>query len=83
MGTGNGSLDVTIVLGSRSDLPIAEKAVKVLKDFGISYQLRVASAHRAPKYLEGIVTKAEKDGCKVCPSLVHAHACMMCSISYL
>jgi 5-(carboxyamino)imidazole ribonucleotide mutase len=62
---GHASLDVTIVLGSRSDLPIAEKAVQVLKDFGIAYQLRVASAHRAPVYLEGIVKKAEADGCKV------------------
>jgi len=58
-------IEVCIVLGSRSDLPIAEKAVKVLKDFGVPHELRVASAHRAPKYLESIVQAAEADGCKV------------------
>eukprot|EP00193_Tetraselmis_chui_P001015 CAMPEP_0177764464 /NCGR_PEP_ID=MMETSP0491_2-20121128/7418_1 /TAXON_ID=63592 /ORGANISM="Tetraselmis chuii, Strain PLY429" /LENGTH=244 /DNA_ID=CAMNT_0019280639 /DNA_START=289 /DNA_END=1023 /DNA_ORIENTATION=+ len=58
-------IDVCIVLGSRSDLPIAEKCVKVMKDFGIRYELRIASAHRAPKYLESIVGAAEADGCKV------------------
>uniref|UniRef100_A0A061S4E9 phosphoribosylaminoimidazole carboxylase n=1 Tax=Tetraselmis sp. GSL018 TaxID=582737 RepID=A0A061S4E9_9CHLO len=59
------SLDVTILLGSRSDLPVAEKALKVLDQFGVAYQLRVASAHRAPKYLEGIIEDAESKGCKV------------------
>ena len=48
-------MDVCILLGSRTDLPIAEKATKVLDDFGVAYELRVASAHRAPKYLEGII----------------------------
>lgn len=58
-------IEVCIVLGSRSDLPIAEKAVSVLKKFGVPHELRVASAHRAPKYLESIVAAAEADGCKV------------------
>lgn len=58
-------VDVCVVLGSRSDLPIAEKATAVLEEFGISYELRVASAHRAPKYLESIIEAAEADGCKV------------------
>mmetsp|Transcript_7943 Transcript_7943/g.22759 ORF Transcript_7943/g.22759 Transcript_7943/m.22759 type:complete len:253 (-) Transcript_7943:168-926(-) len=61
----NGPVDVTVVLGSRSDLPIAEKCIKVLEQFGLNYQLRVASAHRAPVYLEGIITSAEANGCKV------------------
>ena len=33
--------------------------------FGIKYELRVASAHRAPKYLEGIIEAAEEAGCTV------------------
>ena len=58
-------MDVSIILGSRSDLPIAKKATKVLDNFGIDYELRVASAHRAPKYLEGIIETALENNCQV------------------
>ena len=58
-------MDVSIILGSRTDLPVAEKATKVLDNFSIDYELRIASAHRAPKYLEGIVSDALENGCKV------------------
>jgi len=58
-------MDVSILLGSKSDMPIAEKCTKVLDKFGVNYQLRVASAHRSPKFVEEIIHKAEEDGCKV------------------
>ena len=58
-------MDVCILLGSRSDLPIASKATKVLDDFGVDYELRVASAHRAPKYLEEIIDAALETNCQV------------------
>ncbi|MEE2758445.1 MAG: 5-(carboxyamino)imidazole ribonucleotide mutase [Candidatus Thermoplasmatota archaeon] len=58
-------MDITIVLGSRSDMPVAEKAAKILNGFDVKYQIRVASAHRSPKYLEDIVDVAENDGCAV------------------
>ena len=58
-------MDVSILLGSKSDMPVAEKCTKVLEKFGVNYQLRVASAHRSPKYVEDIIHKAEEDGCKV------------------
>ena len=58
-------MDVSILLGSKSDMPIAEKCTKVLDKFGVNYQLRVASAHRSPKFVEDIIHKAEEDGCKV------------------
>ncbi len=58
-------MDVTILLGSKSDMPVAEKCTKILNHFGVDYQLRVASAHRSPKFVEEIIHKAEKDGCKV------------------
>ena len=57
-------MDVCILLGSRTDLPIANKATKVLDDFGIDYECRVASAHRAPKYLEGIIDAALENDCQ-------------------
>jgi len=47
--------DVTIIMGSISDRKIGERAVKVLKELGISYQLRVASAHRTPELVEEII----------------------------
>ena len=58
-------MDVTILLGSKSDMPVAEKCTKILNHFGVNYQLRVASAHRSPKFVEEIIHKAEEDGCKV------------------
>ena len=58
-------MDVSILLGSKSDMPIAEKCTKVLDKFGVNYQLRVASAHRSPKFVEEIIHKSEEDGCKV------------------
>ncbi len=58
-------MDICIVLGSKSDLPVAEKCVKVLEEFKIGHSLRVASAHRAPKYLESIIDDAHQSGCKV------------------
>ncbi|MCS5525624.1 MAG: 5-(carboxyamino)imidazole ribonucleotide mutase [Candidatus Poseidoniaceae archaeon] len=58
-------MDATILLGSKTDMPIAEKCTKILDHFGVSYQLRVASAHRSPAFVEQIVRDAEADGCKV------------------
>ena len=39
---------VAIVMGSKSDLPVAEKAVGVLRDYGVQMEVRVLSAHRCP-----------------------------------
>lgn len=53
------------MLGSKSDLPVANKCTAVLEEFGIDHEVRVASAHRAPKYLEEVVAAALSDGCKI------------------
>lgn len=58
-------MDVTILLGSSSDMPVAEKCTKILDQFNVSYQLRVASAHRSPKFVEQIIHDAENDGCQL------------------
>jgi 5-(carboxyamino)imidazole ribonucleotide mutase len=42
-------LRVGIVCGSRSDLPVMEKAVALLDELGVASELRVISAHRAPE----------------------------------
>lgn len=59
------TMDVTILLGSKSDLPIAKKCTAILDMFGVPYQLRIASAHRAPAMVEQIVRDAEAGGCTV------------------
>ena len=58
-------MDICVVLGSKSDLPIAEKCRSVLEKFDVTFEIRVASAHRAPKYLEEIISAAEDSGCQV------------------
>ena len=39
---------VAVVMGSDSDLPVVTKAVDVLKEFGVPFEVRVLSAHRTP-----------------------------------
>lgn len=41
-------IEVGIIMGSDSDLPIMEDSIKVLKEFGIGYEVKVLSAHRTP-----------------------------------
>lgn len=43
--------DVVILMGSKSDLPHAEKVAEALRRFDITYEMRVASAHKSPAYL--------------------------------
>lgn len=50
---------VSIIMGSKSDLPIAEKAFAILKKFDVSYDIAVASAHRTPKRVEELVSASD------------------------
>ena len=40
---------IAIIMGSDSDLPIVEKAINVLVEFGVPYEAHVFSAHRTPE----------------------------------
>ena len=40
---------VGIIMGSDSDLPIIEKAIDILKDFSIPFEVHIYSAHRTPE----------------------------------
>jgi len=51
---------VGIIIGSQSDLPIIEKATQALSDYGVSYELTIASAHRTPKKVEQFARSAHK-----------------------
>ncbi|MCD7847714.1 MAG: 5-(carboxyamino)imidazole ribonucleotide mutase [Oscillospiraceae bacterium] len=53
---------VGIIMGSDSDLPVAEKAVAVLKEFEIPYEVHVYSAHRTPDEAREFALNAEENG---------------------
>jgi 5-(carboxyamino)imidazole ribonucleotide mutase len=58
-------IEVGIIMGSDSDLPIMEDAVKVLKEFGIGYEVKVLSAHRTPNQHAEYSRTAVERGLKV------------------
>ena len=53
---------VAIIMGSDSDLPIVQKGVDVLKNFGVPYEVHVYSAHRTPDEAGVFASKAEENG---------------------
>ncbi len=55
-------MKVAFVMGSDSDLPVVEKGVKTVKDFGVEVEVRVISAHRTPYAAEEFARDAEKNG---------------------
>jgi phosphoribosylaminoimidazole carboxylase PurE protein len=56
---------VGILMGSDSDLPVMEEAAKVLKVFGIPFEMTVSSAHRTPRRTASYARGAERRGIKV------------------
>lgn len=56
---------VSIIMGSTSDLPVMEKAAKVLDEFQIPFEINALSAHRTPKEVEAFATQARKKGIEV------------------
>lgn len=56
------NLKVAVVMGSDSDLPVVEKGLSMLKQFGISYDVHVISAHRTPQRAEQFASGAIEDG---------------------
>lgn len=56
---------VAIIMGSQSDLETMNEAAYILKKFGIGYEMKVLSAHRAPKEVVKFSTNSHKKGIKV------------------
>jgi 5-(carboxyamino)imidazole ribonucleotide mutase len=54
-------MSVQIVLGSKSDLKVAEKAVSTLKALGVKYRVSIASAHRTPELVDKLVSEADAE----------------------
>lgn len=57
-------ISVGIVMGSDSDLEIMSEAGKVLEEFGVTYEMTVASAHRSPDLVHKYVKSATNKGMK-------------------
>ena len=49
---------IGLIMGSDSDLPIVQKAINVLKEFGIPYEAHIYSAHRTPEQVDAFVSSA-------------------------
>ncbi len=66
---------VAILMGSDSDWPVMENTYKVLKDLGVTCEVKVTSAHRTPAQTHEFVKDAEARGCKVfiCAAGLAAH----------
>ena len=52
-------------MGSKSDLPVMQDAIDILKDFKIEYEVDIVSAHRTPKKMMNYAQSADKKGLKV------------------
>lgn len=53
---------VGIIMGSDSDLPVVEKAINTLNDFGVPFEVHVFSAHRTPEEAKNFSANARKNG---------------------
>ena len=54
-------MSVLVILGSKSDKKIGDKAVDILAQFGVKSRMIVASAHRSPEYLHDEIEKSDAE----------------------
>lgn len=59
------SPNVGIIMGSKSDIEVMEKAGAVLEEAGVSFEIRVMSAHRDPEMVSEYCANARTRGMKV------------------
>lgn len=55
-------MKVAIVMGSKSDYPVVQKAEDIFKEFGVEHETRIISAHRTPRVAEEFARTAEEKG---------------------
>ena len=55
-------MKVGLIMGSDSDFPVMKKAIAIFKEFGIEYEVLLASAHRTPAAVREFVSTAEERG---------------------
>ena len=59
------SVDVAVLMGSDSDLPVVGEVFKIFDNFGVKYTKSVLSAHRSPNQVVELIKTSESNGCKV------------------
>ena len=66
---------VGIIMGSDSDLPVVEKAINTLKEYGVPYEVHVYSAHRTPVQSAEFAKNAKANGfgAIICAAGMAAH----------
>jgi len=65
---------VGIIMGSKSDIEIAEKVMDTLDEFGVEWEVTVSSAHRTPEKTADWVKNAPRRGVKVIVAIAGAAA---------
>ncbi len=55
---------VAVLMGSDSDLPIMDAAISLLKQFNVTVEVKVTSAHRTPAETQAYVQDAQNRGCQ-------------------
>ena len=58
-------LEVGIIMGSKSDLPVMQNAIDILNEFGINSEVKIVSAHRTPEKMFKYAQNAKNKGIKV------------------
>ncbi|MDG2173805.1 MAG: 5-(carboxyamino)imidazole ribonucleotide mutase [Flavobacteriaceae bacterium] len=58
-------LEVGIIMGSKSDLPVMQNAIDILNEFGINSEVEIVSAHRTPEKMFKYAQNAKNKGIKV------------------
>ena len=56
---------ISIIMGSKSDLPVMQEAADILTEFGIPFEITVVSAHRTPHRMISFAEEARGRGIKV------------------
>jgi|TARA_B110000967_G_scaffold20569_1_gene19166 5-(carboxyamino)imidazole ribonucleotide mutase len=58
-------IQVGIIMGSKSDLPVMQNAIDILKEFDVKIEVDIVSAHRTPRKMFEYAENAKKRGLKV------------------
>lgn len=53
---------VAVIMGSDSDLPVVQKAIDTLQEYGVPYEVHVYSAHRTPEQARSFALSARENG---------------------
>lgn len=58
------SVMVSVIMGSKSDLPIMQEAIDILKELGVECEVKIVSAHRTPDIMYDFAKNAHQRGIK-------------------